>query len=269
MPGLTEVNFSLTKEAYVKVKSFMDKTPTVPATKGTGTLKFEGVRITSFKGSITLELPSNIVSREELLVEFKKTAEMQVQKNPKVTLLKNELVIGSNTAENFVSLSPNLVLNRLTSINLTAKFSDRSDSKTRCLDLLLNNKDNANKVWYHLIISVLSKLTPSVLFNLLGNFLSSTINVSNINMGAAKAGAASLSKDGQTVNRSLTAVKNKLLKESSSQETQKLLLDWLVELQGIAANFKNGSTFLTDLKSVISSSQVEKPATTGKKEPKV
>jgi len=44
LPSLDEVSFSLTQEAYSKIQSFVGNIQTTPAIKGTGALKYEGVK---------------------------------------------------------------------------------------------------------------------------------------------------------------------------------------------------------------------------------
>lgn len=207
---------------------------------------------------------------EDLLKKFKETVEVQAQKQPKVAILKNELIIGSKNSANFVSFSPNISFKRLTSIKVTAKFSDNPRTNRSCLDLIANNAGNANVLWSYLVLSLVSKVTPTILFNLLGHFISSNVSVSNINTNVVKTKTSFLSKEGQTVKRSLSTVRNKLLTDSASEETQKLLLNWFSELQGLAPKFKNASALVEVLKAI----KLEKAAESSKnskdpKDPKV
>lgn len=218
--------------------------------------KLTHLSISVIEGSFTLELFPDITTKESLTGLFEKTISSQKQKVPKIQMVKEDLYIGSKSTGNYMCISGTTKQGQLTqNFSFNVKLSP-SFEKNTVLNLLVTNVNlTVQDVFAFLIVKKLSKTTLAELIYYVKDFLTRNHAVSSISE-VGSTDPAYLSASGKTVSRSLTAVKNKLIKQDSSRAAQLILREWLLDLKKTeASKILEGDAFIQSLTLIFNSKE--------------
>ena len=171
----------------------------------------------------------------DVSAKFEKIIQQQERKQPKLAHTKDGLQIGSKSTDNFIVLVPMSSSDGIvTKIQFVAKISRDSSF----FELSFANQDSKfEDILAFLLIQFLSKTTVS---GFLLDVKTALIENHKIGPIQEKKATAVLSKDGKTVQRSLSAVRNKLISSATEKEAKQLFLKWLTEIETL---FKNDESF--------------------------
>jgi hypothetical protein len=159
----------------------------------------------------------------------------QEKKQPKLLHTKDGLQIGSKSTDNYIVLVPLSSSNGIvTKIQFVAKFSKDSSFLKLCL---ANPGSKFEDILALFLIQFISKIT---LVGFLVDVKAALIENHKIGPIQEQKSTDALTKDGKTVQRSLSAVRNKLISSATEKETKELFLKWLVEIETL---FKNDESF--------------------------
>lgn len=158
--------------------------------------------------------------------KFESLIAQQERKQPKIAKTKEGLQIGSKSTDNYSILVPIISSNGIVSkVQLVAKLTkDKS-----FFELLASNAEASfEDVIALLLIQTLSKLTA---VGLLIDVKTALIENHKVGQITDKKSTVVLSKDGKTVQRSLSAVRNKLIATATQKEAKELFFKWLGEIK--------------------------------------
>ena len=172
----------------------------------------------------TMDSPSKLES------SIQETVNLQQKSVPKVSIEDNNLFIGGKTGNTCLQIGG----------NVTADF------KLKSLVIIFKMKDQGSKNFYHYLLNNINTdyytIVAFFMLNQLGRVQLSTLLKgiqSNLvkNYDVGKVATYSQTEErattsfGKYVLRSLSGIKNKLNDEKVSEETQKLLINWIEKLK--------------------------------------
>lgn len=171
----------------------------------------------------------------EVSEKFQKIIAQQEKKQPKFSHTKDGLQIGSKSTDNYIVIVP---LSTSSGIVTKVQFVAKVTKPSSILEFFIANQDSSLEDLLALgLIQFVSKLT---LVGFLVDVKTSLIENHKIGKIQEKKETTVLSKDGKTVQRSLSAVRNKLISTTTEKEAKQLFLAWLNEI-GIL--FKDDQSF--------------------------
>ena len=218
--------------------------------------------VSNLKASYVMIPPPEVRSPSQLSAMFEDTVQIQQKSVPKVSIDTGDLFVGGKTGSVFVQTSG--VVNATLSVTrmvVSIKIKDKGGYS--CMQYILNSIETdiytivAFLMWKQFTRIKLSKLLEYIIRNVVKNF--DVGKVSNFSQEKERATTSS----GKYVIRSLAGIKNKLLKELSSIETQVLFTSWFDAVYNeLYFKIPEADRFFNDLTRILR----EPP--TGKKKPK-
>jgi hypothetical protein len=198
--------------------------------------KPEFLNALNFRTTVSCVIPlKDAWNATDIPAKFERIIGLQEKKQPKFAQTKDGLQIGSKSTDNYITIVPLPSSNDVvTKVQLIAKITKPSSIYT----FFLNNFETAlEDLLASILIEFISNLT-------LGGFLLEikTALIENHKIGKIQEQKATavLSKDGKTMQRSLTTVRNKLIATATANEAKQIFLSWLTEIEIL---FKNDENF--------------------------